>query len=200
MPISDNVGDREHDKFIESVSTPGVPALRITNPDGTNIGGSGGTSMTDNTAYVQGASSLTPTGFLGDDAADALGANERIGVARMNRTTRVIFVQLKDNAGADQSPGDRTAGALTNRSGSITTGGTSQQLAAANTTRRYLFIQNIATEDLWSNVGVAAVADQPSVKLTPGDAFVMEGLFIDNEAVHIIGATTGSKFVAKEGG
>jgi hypothetical protein len=177
-----------------------VPAVAIVNPDGTNIGGSGGTSMTDSTAFVQGASSLTPAGFLGDDAADALGANERIGVARMNRATRVLFVQLKDNSGNDVSPGDRTVGALTNRSGSISSGGSSQQLAAANATRRYLFIQNIATEDLWFNFGTAAVADQPSVRLRPGDSFVMEGLFIDNQAIHIIGATTGSRFVAKEGG
>jgi hypothetical protein len=92
-----------------------------------------------------------------------------------------------------------TRGTLTNRSGSITTGGTSQQLAASNAARLYLFVQNIAGENLWINFGTAAVQDQPSVRLQPGDSFVMEAAFIDNEAVNIIGATTGSKFVAKEG-
>jgi hypothetical protein len=110
MAISDALNDREHDKFRESVATPGVPAVAIVNPDGTNIGGSGGTSMTDNTAYVQGASSLTPTGYLGDDVPTGLGADERVGIPRMRRSTRVPFAELVDQSG--DSVGDDTNNAL----------------------------------------------------------------------------------------
>ena len=92
-----------------------------------------------------------------------------------------------------------TRGALTNRSGSITTGGTSQQLAPANANRNYLFIQNVSSSDLWFNFGTAAVTDQPSIRLLPAQSFTMEGSFVSTDAVNIISATTGDKFVAKEG-
>ena len=92
-----------------------------------------------------------------------------------------------------------TRGALTNRSGSITTGGTSQQLAAANAVRNYLFIENVSANDIWFNFGTAAVVDQPSIRLLPGQSFSMEGSFVSTEVVNIISATTGDKFVAKEG-
>lgn len=92
------------------------------------------------------------------------------------------------------------SGALTDRSGSITLGGTAQTLAAANTTRRYFFVHNISTGDLWVNFGVTAVADAPSIKLTPGASFVMEASFVSNETISIFGSTTGAKYVAKEGG
>lgn len=90
-----------------------------------------------------------------------------------------------------------TWGTITNRSSTITAGGTAQTLAAANMNRRYLFIQNISSEDLWFNIGTTAVADQPSIKLTPGSSFEFAE-FVPVEAISIIGATTGSKFVAKE--
>jgi len=98
-------------------------------------------------------------------------------------------------------------GTLTDRSGSITTGGTAQTLAAANTNRRYLLIQNplsaatqgIATaESLFINFTTAAVMGSPSIELAPGDIFVMEGLAVSTELVSVIAATTGHKWVAKE--
>ena len=92
-----------------------------------------------------------------------------------------------------------TRGALTNRSGSIAAGGTSQQLAPANATRNYLFIQNVSANDIWFNFGTAAVVDQPSVRLLPGQSFSMEGTFVSTEVVNIISANTGDKYVAKEG-
>lgn len=92
-------------------------------------------------------------------------------------------------------------GSLTDRSGTITTGNTSQQLAAANASRRYLFVGNppTATESLWINFGTAAVKDQPSIEIAIGASFVMEDMFVSDQAVNIIAATTGHKFVSKEG-
>lgn len=89
-------------------------------------------------------------------------------------------------------------GALTNRSGSITTGGTSQQVAAGLATRKYFFFQNISSETMWINFTSAAVADQPSISILPNGVFIMEGFFVSTEAINVISATTGSKFVSKE--
>jgi hypothetical protein len=90
---------------------------------------------------------------------------------------------------------------LTDRSGTITSGGTSQQLAAANATRQYLLIQNNSAADLWVNFGVAAVANQPSIRLASGAQIEYSpggtGV-IPSQAVNIIGATTGQAFTAKE--
>lgn len=91
-------------------------------------------------------------------------------------------------------------GVLTDRSGSLAAGNTSQQMMASNATRKYLLIQNVDTaEDLWFTFGgSAAVKDQPSLKLAPGGSFVMEGSFISTEAVQVIALTTGHKWSAKE--
>jgi hypothetical protein len=94
-------------------------------------------------------------------------------------------------------------GTLTDHSGTITAGGTSQQVCAANPNRRYLILQNLASEDLYFNFSNAAVIGQPSFRLgakgTADDSFVMEAGYVSTEAVYIIGATTGDAFVAKEG-
>lgn len=91
------------------------------------------------------------------------------------------------------------AGTLTDGSGSITTGGVSQQIFAANSTRKYLLVQNLSTENMWVNFGSAAAADSTSVKLLPNGSVVMESSFVSNQTVNVIAATTGSKFVAKQG-
>ena len=102
---------------------------------------------------------------------------------------------------ASDSPDSIKQGSLTDRSGTITTGGTAQSLAAANSSRRYLLIQNSGAtgDDLWFNFTTTAVQLQPSFKLAPGASFVMEGSFISTEAISIIGPTTGQGWTAKEG-
>jgi hypothetical protein len=88
---------------------------------------------------------------------------------------------------------------LTDCSGTITAGGTAQQLAAANASRCYLLIQNVdPAEDLWIDFGTIAVASQPSIKLLPGGAFSMEGSFVTGQSVSVIAATTSHPYTAKE--
>lgn len=84
----------------------------------------------------------------------------------------------------------------TDRSGSITTGGTAQQLAAANSARKSLTIQNISDVDMWVNeIGGTAAADTAgSWKVTAGSAFAVS----TNRAISIVAATTGKKFTATE--
>ena len=85
----------------------------------------------------------------------------------------------------------------TDKSGSITTGGTAQVLAAANTARIALSGQNIdATADLWINEigGTAAANTAGSFKVAAGCTFSIS----TNRAISIVGATTGQKFTATE--
>lgn len=90
-------------------------------------------------------------------------------------------------------------GALTDRSGDIDNGGTAQDIAALNAARKYFFLQNISDTDMWFNWGVDAVADQPSIKLAAGANYETNSGFIPTGRVSLICATTGKKYVAKEG-
>ena len=84
----------------------------------------------------------------------------------------------------------------TDRSGSITAGGTAQQLAAANTSRKSLTGQNISSGDLWINEigGAAAVDTAGSFKIPSGATFKIG----TSRAISIVGATTGQKWSATE--
>lgn len=93
-------------------------------------------------------------------------------------------------------------GSLRDISGTITTGGTAQTIAAQNTSRQYLLIQNLSAGDLWVNFGIAAVAASPSIKITAGGNFEYSAGgtgVVPTALVSIIGATTGQSFTAKEG-
>ena len=96
------------------------------------------------------------------------------------------------------SGGGGGGGTLTDRSGTITTGGTAQQLAPVNVTRRYLFVENVGTAILWINFTTTAVQSQPSIEIPAGYSFVMEDGFVSTELMSIIGPTTGQAFTAKE--
>jgi len=92
-----------------------------------------------------------------------------------------------------------TQGTLTDKSGTITSGGTQQTLAASNTTRKYLMVQNIdASEDLWINFGSnAVVATAGSIQIKAGVIFEMKA-FVSTQLVSVIATTTAHKFTAKE--
>lgn len=83
------------------------------------------------------------------------------------------------------------------RSGTITTGGTSQVACVANNNRAYLLFQNHSDTDMWLNFGTAAVADQPSIKIFANGG-VYEPLVAPTGTVNVICATTGKKFTCKE--
>jgi hypothetical protein len=92
-------------------------------------------------------------------------------------------------------------GTLTDKSGTITLGGTAQTLTAINTSRRYMFIMNPPTESerLWINFTTTATGASPSIPLDPGASFVFESLYVTTELISVIAATTGHAFIAKEG-
>jgi hypothetical protein len=93
-------------------------------------------------------------------------------------------------------------GNFVDHSAVIAAGGTAQNALGANWARRALILENpkTATEDLWhSFVGAAGVAAQGSRCLSPGDSFEVDGLFVSEQALSVIAATTGHVFTCWEG-
>lgn len=110
--------------------------------------------------------------------------------------------------GADGNPTTNKRGALTDRSGTVTSGGTAQNAAAANTSRNYLMIENPQykvdgvtlnpVERLCFRTDAAAVQGAGSICLDIGQGFEFTG-FIPTGAVSVIAATTGHAWTCKEG-
>lgn len=101
-----------------------------------------------------------------------------------------------DNALAEKVVSIAPQATPTNRSGTITAGGTAQALMAANTAREGLWLQNQSAGDLWvSEVGTAA-ATQPSIRIPAG--FYWRPPSVTAGAYSIFGATTGQAFAARE--
>ena len=91
------------------------------------------------------------------------------------------------------------AKARTNRSGTITLGGTAQQLAAADTNRKFMQITNPGTAELWVNVGGTAAANtNGSEQIRPGGYWWMDPVQCASDAISIVGAMTGQHFTAWE--
>jgi hypothetical protein len=91
------------------------------------------------------------------------------------------------------------SGALTNKSGTITLGGTAQVLMAANTSRKGWLVQNNSAGTLWINeLGATAVQNAPSLSIAAGALYTSPTPGASNAAISIIGATTGQAFSARE--
>jgi hypothetical protein len=91
----------------------------------------------------------------------------------------------------------------TDRGGTITTGGTSQTLAAANASRKVILIQNPcnATEDLYvSSTGAATTTGaNDDADLGPcGSTILSPSGTVIQTAITVIAVTTGHRFLAKE--
>lgn len=114
----------------------------------------------------------------------------------LGKICRAIFAVIRGDVGfLVRGSLTTTAGGapFTAAGGTITEGGTSQALLAANADRRYLFVQNIsATEVLGIGIGVAATTDTPSVLVGPGGTW--EPPVAPTQALEVVAATTGTKF------
>lgn len=89
------------------------------------------------------------------------------------------------------------------RSGSITLGGTAQQLMPARTrdqgTRKGWLIQNMSAGDLYVRFdGATAAAAVGSVLVPPAYQFTCPSWLLTNDAISIYGASTGQAFTALE--
>jgi hypothetical protein len=85
---------------------------------------------------------------------------------------------------------------LQDASGTITAGGTSQQLVPSNNSPRYFLFQNISSDTLWISNGIAAVQDKPSIRIISGASYEPLG-YVPADAWYVIGPTAGAKFVCK---
>ena len=86
----------------------------------------------------------------------------------------------------------------TDRSGTVTAGGTAQVLAAANGNRTGFWVQNNSAGDLWiSSVGDAAAAP-PSLRITAGSLYESPMHGAPVAAISVFGAATGQAFSARE--
>lgn len=90
-------------------------------------------------------------------------------------------------------------GIFIDRSGTTSsTPNTSTQIAPINLSRKYIFIQNVDEATIWINFTSAATIGQPSIELTGGSSFVLEGTSISTEAINVISASTSVPYTVKE--
>ena len=89
---------------------------------------------------------------------------------------------------------------MTDRSGTITAGGTSQTLAAVNATRQRIIVQNPcnATESLYINFTGAATTNGTSIELAACGSYDSGPGPVSTQSVTVIAATTGHAFMSKE--
>lgn len=85
---------------------------------------------------------------------------------------------------------------LQDRSGTITAGGTAQQLMPLWQGRHGCIVQNLSATDLWINDQGTAAAAAPSIKVPAGAQFVCVGP--TGAVLSIFGATTAQPFAARE--
>lgn len=86
----------------------------------------------------------------------------------------------------------------TNKSGTITTGGTAQVLMAANGARRGFFLQNNSSANLYVNGLGAATSDGLCLTIPAGVLYETSIQHVGTGAISILGATTGQAFYARE--
>jgi hypothetical protein len=139
------------------------------------------------TLSVKDASGATQTIKTNDDMAGAAG------------TPNANVLSIQGIGGGLSMAAHRPSLPYTNRSGTITTGGTAQTLAAANTARRGYRVMNLSSADLWLNdKGGAATAAQPSIRIVSGAVYESPAFGASTAAISILGATTGQAFEAAE--
>lgn len=87
----------------------------------------------------------------------------------------------------------------TDRSGTITLGGTPQQAMAANSTRSHLFFQNISDTAMYIRWTGTAAASSGSVLIPAnGGSYENPSHFCPTGALSVFCATTGKSFTATE--
>lgn len=111
----------------------------------------------------------------------------------------VRVVNLDDTAIGSSSSGVQQ-GTLTDRS-NADIDAASEQVMAANTARRYLFLMAHPSNTgvVWFDFTATAVATQPSIPLNAGDIFEMSGSFVSTEAINAIGSAANQVLIAREG-
>ena len=97
--------------------------------------------------------------------------------------------------------GQSTAGttnSVVNISGTVTSGGNAQVIAAANANRIGYFIKNNSAGSLWINTLGTAAAAQPSLEIKPAEMYETPSTMRDTGAISLFGAVTNYSFTGRE--
>jgi hypothetical protein len=129
--------------------------------------------------------------------ADASAANQLTEIARLEAIRDRLPSSVGAKAGSSSLSITEATGALTSISGTITTGGTAQTLASANSSRRALTVQNTSSGDIRVNPWGTA-SSTAGFKVAPDQLLVLSAPNCGVAAVSIWGATTGQAFEGAE--
>jgi hypothetical protein len=142
------------------------------------------------------ATSANQTTIITDLAA----INAKLGTLGQQTEANSAPVVIASNQSAIPVTTQTANGVLTDNSGTTSaTSNTSTTVMAANASRKYLLIQNVATSaTMWINFTTAATKSQPSIMLSAGASFSMEGGFVSTEAVTIICSLASQGYTAKQ--
>jgi hypothetical protein len=122
----------------------------------------------------------------------------RIGVVTIGAGTVTIGAGTAQIGSVTASISANPSGALTTRFGSVTTANTAQiTTAVTNTSRKYLFAQNISIGTVTIGVGFSPTTTQ-GIQLSAGSGIVFDS-FCPTGAVYWLGATTGAAWSILEG-
>lgn len=130
------------------------------------------------------------TQVAGADVSDA----NRVPV-KLDDASRVIHADGSDVGVNHPLPIRGMRGSVANGSGSIVTGGVSQEVLPANANRRFFMVQNLSNDDLWLNFGLPANMNADSIKISPDGAFSMDNGYVSTDPINLVGASAGQQFV-----
>lgn len=196
--------------YIDTSTPPKFVPVSVANPlpstgNGGGGGGGGAVTVADGADVNAGATT---------DIAVAAGAAGTIAakVRRLTADLGALILQIPASLGIKTAAASLSvapasdavfliAGAAatrTDKSGTITAGGTAQNAIASNAARKGFEIQNQSSGNLWFSTLAAAVTSQPSVLLPPGALYETPLGGSGTGALSVIGATTGQAFAARE--
>lgn len=96
------------------------------------------------------------------------------------------------------TPPASTAYTATDKSGTVTAGGTAQNAIAANTSRKDWRLSNLSNDILYvTDTGTAATASN-GVPVYPGQTITADARGTSQSAISVLGATTGDGWSAVE--
>jgi hypothetical protein len=140
---------------------------------------------------------LVATSSGGGGGGDASAANQATQIGLETSIRDRLPATLGTKPSAQALPTTPATGALTSISGSVATGGTAQTLAAANSVRTGLTLQNTSAGTLRVNPWGTASASA-GYKVDPDALLVLDAPHCGVGAVSIWGATTAQTFIGAE--
>jgi len=163
-------------------------------------------SLTTLPALVAGTAQIgSVTASISNTVTASISGTVPVSISSVTVGNSVTIASLPALAAGTAQIGSVTAsisanpsGALTTRFGSVTTANTAQiTTAVTNTSRKYLFAQNISIGGVTMGIGFSPTTTQ-GIQLSAGSGIVFDS-FCPTGAVYWLGATTGAAWSILEG-